>query len=102
LEYKAQDSLFRLRGKQPLSDKIAIVAIDDATFSSLNITWPFPREYHAKLIDNLIKAGAKQIVFDIEFTESSNEESDESLALSAAMANNVIFAGKVLHGNFIR
>jgi len=98
LEYKAQDSLFRFRGKRPLSDKIAIVAIDDATFSSLNITWPFPREYHAKLIDNLIKAGAKQIVFDIEFTESSNEESDESLALSAAMANNVIFAGKVLHG----
>ncbi len=98
LEFKAQDSLFRFRGKLLLSDKIAIVAIDDATFNGLNTTWPFPREFHAKLIENLARAGAKQIVFDVEFTENSNEVSDDSLATTAAMADNVVFAGKVLHG----
>lgn len=97
LEFKAQDSLFRLRGVQPVSDKIAIIAIDDATFSALNETWPFPREYHAKLIENLNRAGVHQIVFDVEFTESATVYGDSLLAATAAEYGNVIFSGKVLH-----
>ncbi len=96
LEYKAQDMLFRMRGKLPVSDKIVIIGIDDATFSALNETWPFPRDYHSKLIENLNKAGAKQIIFDIEFTEKALPESDLRLAETANRYQNVIFAGKVL------
>ncbi|MDD2229835.1 MAG: adenylate/guanylate cyclase domain-containing protein [Candidatus Cloacimonetes bacterium] len=96
LEYKAQDTLFQFRGDQSLSDQIAIIAIDDATFNSLYESWPFPRDYHAKLIENLNQAGVRQVVFDIEFTENSNPESDNALADAALMHNNVIFAGKVL------
>lgn len=97
LEHKAQDSLFRLRGKLPISDKIAIVAIDDATFNALNETWPFPRGYHAKLIENLTQAGARQIIFDVEFTELSDPQEDSLLAYSAAQSGKVIFAGKVVY-----
>ncbi|MDY0151035.1 MAG: adenylate/guanylate cyclase domain-containing protein [Candidatus Cloacimonas sp.] len=97
LEYKTQDSMFRFRGKQIISDQLAIIAIDDASFSALNETWPFPREYHAKLIENLTRAGVKQILFDLEFTENSNPLSDQTLAESAALAGNVIFAGKVIY-----
>ena len=101
LEYKALDGMFRLRGVQPISDKVLIVAIDDASFNALNETWPFPRNYHAQLIHNLKLAGARQIVFDVEFTENSGLESDQALADSAYQANNVVFAGKVLHSKLL-
>ncbi|MFO7659474.1 MAG: adenylate/guanylate cyclase domain-containing protein [Candidatus Cloacimonadaceae bacterium] len=94
LEHRAQDSLFRIRGAIPVSDSLVIVAIDDVTFQDLQLSWPFPRELHARLIDNLVQAGAKQIIFDIEFTEYSNPWSDAVLAVSAANAGNVIMAGK--------
>ncbi|MDI3503534.1 MAG: adenylate cyclase [Candidatus Cloacimonadota bacterium] len=99
LEFKAQDSLFRLRGTRSPSEDVVIVAIDDATFSALNIAWPFPREYHAKLIENLSRAGAKVIVFDVEFTENTRPEADAKLADTAQHYNNVVFAGKVLLGS---
>jgi adenylate cyclase len=94
LEHKASDTMFRLRGNLPVSNDIIIVAIDDNTFADLNLSWPFPRELHARLIDNLVRAGADQIIFDIEFTEYSNPASDAALALAASRARNVIFAGK--------
>lgn len=99
LEYKAQDSLFRLRGVRDISEDVVVIAIDDASFSALDTTWPFPREYHAKLIENLSLAGARLIVFDVEFTESSRyPQADSILAETAERYGNVIFAGKVLHG----
>ncbi len=97
LEYKLQDTLFRFRGVQEISDNLAIIAIDDATFNALNETWPFPRNYHAKLIENLNKAGVRQIVFDVEFTENSYPEADHALAEAGARYNNVVYAGKVIH-----
>ncbi len=96
LEHKAQDSLFRIRGAKQVSGDVVIVAIDDNTFQALNRPWPFPRDLHAKLIDNLKKAGAKEIIFDIEFTEYSNPYSDAALAVAAANAGNVVFCGKYI------
>ena len=99
LEYKAQDSFFRWRSFRPVSGEVVIVGIDDASFSAMNISWPFPREYHAKLIENLRLAGARLVVFDIEFTENSRPEADELLGYAAEYFDNVIFAGKVLKGD---
>ena len=96
LDYKAQDSLFRLRGAQEISNDIVIVAIDDATDSALDTRWPYPREYHAKLIENLFKLGVKQVIFDVAFTESAIAESDALLADTAFYYQNTIFAGKVI------
>ncbi|HNX01769.1 MAG TPA: adenylate/guanylate cyclase domain-containing protein, partial [Candidatus Cloacimonadota bacterium] len=80
---------------------IAIVAIDDETFSSLDMQWPFPRSYYAHMIDNLEKAGVKQIIFDIEFTETAKDPSqDMALAETAAKYNNVIFCGKLVQDNY--
>ncbi|MCB5263049.1 MAG: adenylate/guanylate cyclase domain-containing protein [Candidatus Cloacimonetes bacterium] len=123
LDFKAQDSLFKLRHKleqktQPEAldgkagkrgafrlraprtpnEDVVIIAIDDASFSALNTSWPFPREYHAKLIQNLSLAGARLIVFDVEFTENSSPGGDALLAEMASYYDNVIFAGKVLRG----
>ncbi|NLK49801.1 MAG: adenylate/guanylate cyclase domain-containing protein [Candidatus Cloacimonetes bacterium] len=98
LERGSQDGLFNIRGKQPLSDDIVIISVDDETFNALDITWPFPREYHAKLIENLNRAGARLIVFDIEFTETTQLEQDGLLAQVAAEHQNVVFAGKIAEG----
>ena len=38
---------FELRGEQPVDD-VAVVAIDDVTFSDLSAQWPFPRSLHAR------------------------------------------------------
>lgn len=99
MEHLAQDALFRLRGGVPYSGKVAVVGIDDETFNSLNMSWPFPRGVHGKLIDNLTRAGVRLIVFDVEFTESGDPTQDLLLAEAAARANNVIFAGKLVQGS---
>lgn len=96
LEHKAQDSLFRLRGVQTITDSVVIVALDDETFNARLTSWPFPRADHAKLIENLTAAGARQIIFDIEFTEESDPENDLRLAEAGAAGNNTIFAGKLI------
>src|SRR5215208_7408140 len=59
---------FQARGAHKVDD-VAVVAIDDVTFSDLERQWPFPRSLHARAIDALRRAGAKQIVYDVQFTE---------------------------------
>ncbi|MCK4313028.1 MAG: CHASE2 domain-containing protein, partial [Candidatus Cloacimonetes bacterium] len=47
IEHKAKDKFFLLRGTREISGDIVIVEIGDDTFNTLNVRWPFPREYHA-------------------------------------------------------
>ena len=94
-ENKAYDNIIRLKNKSIEDEKIVIVVIDDESFQSLNVQWPFPREYYIKLIENLNIAGAKQIIFDIEFSETYNQEIDSALGEIASKYDNVIFAGKI-------
>ncbi|MBW6515760.1 MAG: adenylate/guanylate cyclase domain-containing protein [Candidatus Cloacimonetes bacterium] len=102
LEYKAYDTLFRIRGVKQTTEQIVIIAIDDDSFSSLDMRWPFPRELYARMINNLNRAGAKQIVFDISFTETSYLDDDEALIKAAEEFENVIFAGKMVHDHRTR
>ncbi len=100
LESKISDQMFNQRGTQPISGDIVIVGIDDETFSSLDMQWPFPRTFYAHMIDNLESAGVKQIIFDVEFTETAkNPMEDNILADTAAKYNNVIFCGKLIKDN---
>jgi adenylate cyclase len=48
---------FEARGAHTPSN-VAVIAIDDVTFSDLARQWPFPRSLHARAIDALRKAGA--------------------------------------------
>ena len=99
LELKALNQQFSLRG--PMADRdtsIVIVNIDDQTFASMPYKWPYPRGFYANLIRNLNDsfAMAKLIVFDLEFTEPTFSDQDDSLGLAAAEFGNVIFAGKLV------
>ncbi len=53
--------------RQP-SDRIAVIAIDDQSISNIG-RWPWPRDIHAKLIDQLVAAKAKTIVYTAFFFE---------------------------------
>ena len=74
------------------TDDIVIVAIDEDSFAAFETQWPWPREFHGMLIERLIAEGAAQIVFDVIFSEPSNEESDSFFAQQIANAGNVILA----------
>jgi adenylate cyclase len=85
---------------------IALVEIDESSLRTLQPfagRWPWPRVVHSSLVDFLSHAGAKLIVYDIDFAEPdtrvgftygdstwSGAESDKALADSIAAAGNVI------------
>ena len=57
LERQSIDARFSIRGDRPAPKEIVFVAIDDVTTNYFRKTrWPYPRRYHAKVI-NRINAG---------------------------------------------
>jgi adenylate cyclase len=99
LELKSYDLRFLLRGPEEVTGTgIVIVALDEQTLASIPQKLPYPREYYARLIDNLTAAGARLIVFDLAFTEPSlsNPGEDLVLARAALRSGRVIFAGQVV------
>ena len=62
----------------PPSD-VAVVGIDEETFADLDRAWPFPRGLHARVIDGLREAGARTIVYDVQFTEPTRPAQDMAL-----------------------
>ena len=83
VEAESVDARFALRGDRPVDD-IAVVAIDEATFTDLDATWPLQRTAHARVVDRLPEAGVRLIVYDVQFTEPSLDERDD-LALYDAI-----------------
>jgi len=75
LENSSIDKRFQVRGAQAPSD-IAVIAVDDITFSDLKKQWPFLRREHARAIDALHRAGAREIVYDVQFTEPTTNAQD--------------------------
>ncbi|MEA2290003.1 MAG: hypothetical protein QOD55_2000 [Solirubrobacteraceae bacterium] len=73
-------------------DDVVVVGVDDVTFSDLDRQWPFPRRMHARAIDRLRAAGARTIVYDVQFTEPTNERDDLALYDAVRRAGNVVLA----------
>jgi CHASE2 domain-containing sensor protein len=82
VEHASVDARFSLRGPQPAAD-VVVVGIDEASISELGV-WPFRRSRHAQAVDRLRRAGARAIVYDVQFTEASPRPKDD-LALYDAI-----------------
>jgi adenylate cyclase len=81
LELGARDAMMRLRGKQPVSGEVVIVAIDDLSLAWTGLQWPWPRATLAEIVDKLNDAGAKVVGLDIFlFKASADPSGDEALA----------------------
>lgn len=92
LENRALDFCYQWRPSQPLSADILLVGIDEPSFQELRRTWPWPRSWHARLVQRLKANGAKVIVFDIVFAEPSMPEEDREFAAALEAAGNVVLA----------
>ncbi len=91
LESKGFDLLSAIDAPGRSSLPITIVGIDEASFSEIGLQWPWPRGYHAKLVDQLVKAGALVVAFDVLMPEASKPADDAALAQAIARAGNVVF-----------
>lgn len=67
LERRFYDFASTSTARQP-SDRIAVIAIDDQSIANIG-RWPWPRDVHAKLIDQLAAAKAKTIAHTAFFIE---------------------------------
>jgi adenylate cyclase len=91
LELQSVDARFGVRGTQPAPKGVAVVAIDARTFSERpKDRWPFLRRRHALAIQLLHEAGARVIVYDVQFTEPSDLEDDGMLYDAIYRAGNVV------------
>lgn len=73
----------------PASQRILIVAIDNRSLAAIG-RWPWPRDVHARLVDELTAAGAAAVGYDVLFPEPSTPEADERLARAIEANRRVI------------
>ncbi len=91
--------LFKLRGVRPAPSDVIVVSIEKE--SSENLGLPnnpdkWPRSLHARLIENLVREGAKAITFDLHFIEPRSTEDDHLFAEAIHKARNVVLAEPLL------
>lgn len=85
------DQRFRWRGTEPAT-QVAVIAVDDVTFSALEHPWPLPRSLYGDAVDRLHAAGAREIVLDIQFTEPTSEREDTALYDAIDRAGGAVLA----------
>jgi adenylate cyclase len=91
-ELDTVDQRFDIRGSNGAPPDIVVVGIDDVTFGDLQRRWPFPRRLHAKAVNQLTKAGARVIAYDIQFTEPTTAYDDNALIDAVDRAHGVVLA----------
>jgi adenylate cyclase len=91
-ELDSVDARFEIRGTEGPPEDIVLVGIDDVTFGELRQRWPFRRSIHAKAVDQLRRAGAEVIAYDIQFTEPTAPREDNALIAAVERADSVVLA----------
>jgi adenylate cyclase len=80
LERRVYDSWFTLRGPLPRPTGVAVVAIDLESEASLG-RYPWSRAWHARLLRNLKRAGARVVAFDLTFADPTPDDTAFAAAL---------------------
>jgi len=86
----------------PWSGEVVLVAIDEATQKAVgrpfDASW---RREHARLVQQLAKAGARTVAFDLFIEKPAAAADDQALvaAVDAAKAMPVVFAVQAMEGN---
>jgi adenylate cyclase len=85
-----------LSDRSTASPDIVIAAIDDRSLADMQPTrgrWPWPRDVHAAALQYLRDAGARVVVYDVQFPEGDlNALSDTLFAEALAEAGNAVLA----------
>lgn len=73
----------------PASGKVHIVELDAKSIAVLK-QWPWPRSAHARAVDALSRAGAAAIVFDVDFSSTTDPAEDAALASALARSTTTV------------
>ncbi len=87
--------LFKLRGPRRAPSDVVVVSIDKVSADALNLPGDpakWPRSVHARLTENLAKAGAAVIAFDVFFGDERSVEDDRLFAGAISRARNVVLS----------
>lgn len=117
LEFKSVDLRFRFFSEQEqasppehfvhrrASKDVVLVTIDENSLKELKqqrITWKWPRDIYAALVNYLHRGGARVILFDVLFSEpdidrlnTDAEQTDGAFATAMQKAGNVILAAQL-------
>ncbi|MBM4273289.1 MAG: adenylate/guanylate cyclase domain-containing protein [Deltaproteobacteria bacterium] len=85
---KTLDMLFRGVPLSPASPEVVVVAVDQPDldfFKAQGVTWPWPRQVYAPIIEFCRRAGARAVIFDILFTEASSYGPEDDARLAQAV-----------------
>ena len=94
LESKTYDLRLHLRNmlvKQPATDNIVIVVIDEKSIAAIG-RWPWSRAVQAELVQKISSAKPQVIGIDIMYSEPENPQADARLAAAIREAGNVVQA----------
>ena len=94
MDHRTADLYYRFQTPRSNPD-IVIVGIDEPSMSVFQHQWPWPRQWHAQLIDALFSAGAGAVVMDILFPEPGRAEEDEQLTAAIDRHGNLLLAAGV-------
>jgi adenylate cyclase len=96
LELDSVDQRFAVRGNQPEPRDVVVVGINEQTLKALPFNWPFPRSLHARVIRNLLRAGARVVAYDLEFAAPSTPHEDAALLTAARQAGPRLVLGTTI------
>jgi adenylate cyclase len=99
-ELESVDARFSIRGHLHPRADVVTVLIDDQSISQLG-RFPFPRRLYVPVIDRLRAAGARTIVFDIQFTEPTDVADDQALVAAVGRRGDVVLATNGVAGTGI-
>jgi adenylate cyclase len=98
IEFSIRDEFFEIRGPLSIEDSpIVLVAVSEEADAEIPQKWPWPTSVHTKLVENLNRAGAKAILFDILFSQNDEFDPRNDTLFAQAMAEygNVVIAGDI-------
>jgi adenylate cyclase len=85
---KTLDLLFRITPLPPASPEVVVVTVDQPDLDFLKqqgVSWPWPRQLYAPIIEFCRRGGARAVVLDILYTEASVYGADDDQRLAEAM-----------------
>lgn len=94
-------------------DNVVFICIDQKSIDIISkeyaSSWPWPREYHGRIVDYLVKSGVRAIVFDVIFSEQdidrdelSGTFNDRILARAIKSSGNTFLAVAGDNSGFMR
>ena len=84
IESSLADARFRML-RHAASGDVVVVAIDLRSLDLIE-AWPWPRSYHATVLENLLSAGADRVGFALDFSSLSSPGEDAAFASALSEA----------------